>query len=91
MSLCAYCGNPATEPDHLISRNQTRGNQAAARCRDLPRYIVPSCHECNFRKLTAHRVATGMEELIPELEAITGNTYTVWDGDPATLYAEATP
>lgn len=88
---CAYCGAPATEPDHLISRNQTRGNMAAARCRDLPRYIVPSCHACNMAKYTLHRVPESMGHLIPEIEAITGNRYEVWDGDSATLYAEATP
>lgn len=89
MDLCAYCGAQATEPDHLINRNQTRDNPAAARCRDLPRYIVPSCHDCNFRKGTLHRLPFFMEDVKVELEAITGHQYIEWNGDPETLYGAA--
>jgi len=39
---CAYCGGPATEPDHLTGRGPD------GRYFD-PSLVVPSCRACNLR------------------------------------------
>jgi hypothetical protein len=86
---CAYCRERlGDEIDHLINKNQTRGNPRAAAERDNPRFMVPACHTCNGLKYTYHIVPPSHADQALELEEITFHEFRVWDGDPQTLHGE---
>lgn len=78
---CAYCQRrEGHQTDHLITKNQARRRIRADVLRRDPCYQVPACRECNEAKGTRLRVPESHAHLIPELEAITGGVYAVWDG-----------
>lgn len=83
--ICAYCRGQASQTDHLITRNQARRRHTAAQARDLAKYKVPSCMPCNIAKGCLLRVPKSHAHLIPELEALTGGVYAVFDGTAASL------
>ena len=84
--ICDYCGlQRGHTKDHLITRNQARRNPKAAYHRKDAKFIVRACLRCNVNKGTSLRVPPSHEHLIPELEAITGGVYAIYDGTSATL------
>lgn len=86
MSACAYCGVARGGfTDHLITRSQARRNIAAAKRREDARYKVRACRECNEAKGTRLRVPPALAHLIPEIEALTGGVYAVFDGSAKSL------
>ena len=60
--LCAICGNPATDVDHIIPHRGDRklfwdsGNWQSL------------CHECHSRKSYTERINTGARSKIPEVD-----------------------
>jgi len=79
--MCAYCQwREGHQTDHLITKNQARRRHTAASARNDPRFKVPCCSFCNQAKGTRLRVPGSHAHLIPELEALTGGVYAVWDG-----------
>ena len=83
----AYCQGRATQVDHLIPRNAARRRHTADQARELAKYKVPACMPCNIAKGPLLRVPRSHAHLIPELEALTGNVYGVFDGKLKSLRA----
>ncbi len=79
MTVCAYCGRPNPEHrDHIVSKNDRRRYGID---KNDQTFIVPSCKECNWRKLTMRLVPKSHEHLIPELNALmAGPRWQLWDG-----------
>lgn len=87
-TLCAYCGKArAYHLDHVVSRVDRR-KLRRANIR-LPRELmetVPSCGDCNWRKLTLRLVPLSWAEdgRMERLNAlVAGVPFRAWDGDPS--------
>ena len=84
---CAYCqgrNGRAVQRDHFIKRRHLNRVSAAIE-RENPKYQVACCRFDNEAVGTRCFVPPSHVHLIPELMAMTGSVYGVYDGDPATL------
>lgn len=81
--MCAYCGAPAVNKDHVVPKSLQR------KCRLLGIPLsaelsatVNACFACNIRKATRKLVPPSWADKIPALKEAIPGQWRVWNGDP---------
>lgn len=86
MGTCSYCmKRRAVHRDHVIPKAFYHRLRRVVSFDPALKETVPSCEECNWRKLTRLLVPPSWADRVDALNDLHLGTFRVWDGDPRKL------